>query len=237
MDTLVPNRLLFRFEFPIHYRQSPVIDGDLSDWPDKFLVPDFGALDGQASFGKVYLAWNETGLFIACRVQGRKTAFQCDPKAFWKGDNLRLCTDMRDTRDIKRGSRYCQQFYFLPSGGGRDGRSPVAGAAKIVRATENAPAVPPGLIRVAGAREGSRYTLEGHIPAEALAGFDPDEHARIGVYTLIEDRDLGQQHLTVGDDLNWYLDPSTWATGVLTRDSTSPRPGGPGGTGARASPG
>lgn len=217
MNALVPNRLLFRFEFPIRYRKAPTIDGDLSDWPDKFLLPDLGGLDAQPGFGRVYMGWNETGLFIACAVDGRRSAFQCDAKSFWKGDNLRLCTDMRDTRDLKRGSRYCQQFYFLPAGGGRDGRSPIAGAARIPRATENAPPVGPGVIQVAGEREGARYTLEGFIPAEALSGFDPDEHRRIGVYTLIEDRDLGQQHLTVGDDLNWYLDPSTWATGVLTR--------------------
>jgi hypothetical protein len=217
METLVPNRLLFRFEFPIRYRKSPVIDGDLSDWSDEFLVPDFGAMDDEPAFGKIYLAWNETGLFIACGVEGRRSGFQCDAKSFWKGDNLRLCTDMRDTRDIKRGSRYCQQFYFLPAGGGRDGRSPVAGGARIVRATENAPPVGPGLVKVAGQRDGLRYTLEGHIPAAALSGFDPDEHKRIGVYTLLEDRDLGQQHLTVGDDLNWYLDPSMWVTGLLAR--------------------
>src|SRR5690606_25417058 len=138
MNTLVPNRLLFRFEFPIRYRKSPAIDGDLSDWSDEFLVPDFSGLDGATSFGKIYLAWNETGLFIACGVEGRRGQFQCDPKAFWKGDNLRLCTDMRDTRDIKRGSRYCQQFYFLPAGGGSGGRAPAAGAAKLVRATEHA---------------------------------------------------------------------------------------------------
>lgn len=217
MNTLVPNRLLFRFEFPIRYRKSPVIDGDLSDWSDEFLVPDFSGLDGATSFGKIYLAWNETGLFIACDVRGRRGPFQCDPKSFWKGDNLRLCTDMRDTRDIKRGSRYCQQFYFLPAGGGSNGRAPVAGAAKLVRATEHAPPVSPGVIQVAAERDQGRYSLEGHIPAEALAGFDPNEHPRIGVYTVLEDTQLGQQHLTVGDDLNWYIDPSTWATGVLTR--------------------
>lgn len=217
MNTLVPNRLLFRFEFPIRHRKSPVIDGDLSDWSDEFLVPDFGALDGQPGFGQVYLAWNKTGLFIACRVDGRKSPFQCDPKSFWKGDNLRLCTDMRDTRDIKRGSRYCQQFFFLPAGGGRDGRSAAAGAAKLSRATENAPLPEPGIIQVAADRESSWYTIEGHVPAAALSGFDPDEHRRIGVCTVLEDRDLGQQFLTVDDDLNWYVDPSTWATGVLVR--------------------
>lgn len=217
MSTLVPNRYLFRYEFPLRYRKSPRIDGDLSDWSDAFLMPDVSALDGQAPFGKIWMGWNESGLFIACEVHGRKSPFHSEPKSFWKGDNLRLCTDMRDTRDIKRGSRYCQQFYFLPSGGGPFGRSAVAGAAKVVRATEHAPLPPPGLVQVAGAREGARYTLEGYVPAAALSGFDPGEHRRIGIFTLLEDRDLGQQHLTIGDDLNWYLDPSTWATALLTR--------------------
>jgi len=217
MNALVPNRLLFRFEFPIRYRESPTIDGDLSDWPDEFLLPDFGQMDEQESFGKIYLAWNERGLFIACKVTGRNAPFQCNPKSFWKGDNLRLCTDMRDTRDIKRATRYCRQFYFLPAGGGKDKKSPVAGAARINRAAENAPPVDDKLIQVAGSRKAGTYTMEAHIPSQALYGFDPAEHPRIGIFTMLEDIELGQQYLTVDDDLYWYIDPSTWATGVLTK--------------------
>lgn len=215
---LVPNRLLFRFEFPLRYRESPRIDGDLNDWSDAFRLPELNGIDAQASFARVWMGWNETGLFLACRVEGRTSPFRCDPRQYWKGDNLRLCTDMRDTRDIKRGSRYCQQFFFLPAGGGRDGKSPVAGAAKVPRATENAPAVDNSLVQVAGKRTAHAYTLEGHIPADALSGFDPDEHRRIGVYVLVEDAELGQQYLTVGDELNWHIDPSTWATAVLIKD-------------------
>lgn len=215
---LVPNRLLFRFEFPLYYRSSPVIDGDVSDWPDTYLLPEFHRIENQQAFARIWMGWNEYGLFIACRVEGRSSPFRCDPRQFWKGDNLRLCTDMRDTRDIKRASRYCQQFYFLPAGGGRDGKAPVAGAAKVPRATENAPTVPNSLIQVAGNRAGQVYTLEGHIPAEALSGFDPTEHRRIGIYTMLEDLELGQQYLTVGDDLNWHIDPSVWATAVFAGD-------------------
>lgn len=214
---LVPNRLLFRFEFPLHYRPSPSIDGDLADWSDRYLLPELNRLDGQPVFARIWMGWNESGLFIACRAEGRSAPFRCDPRQFWKGDNLRLCTDMRDTRDIKRGSRHCQQFYFLPAGGGRDGKAPVAGVAKVPRATENAPPVPNHLVQVAGKRTGQVYTLEGHIPAQALFGFDPEEHRRIGIYTMLEDIELGQQYLTVGDDLNWQIDPSTWATATLSR--------------------
>ena len=124
---------------------------------------------------------------------------------------------MRDTRDLKRASRYCQQFYFLPAGGGQDKKSPVAGAAKINRAAEHAPPVDDKLIQIAATRQGTTYTIEGHIPAKALSGFDPEEHPRIGIFTMLEDMELGQQYLTVGDDLYWYIDPSTWATGVLTK--------------------
>lgn len=217
MANLIPNRSLFRFEFPLRYRSGPTIDGDLIDWSDAFLLPDFSRIDEQVPFGRIWLGWNESGLFVACRVEGRRSPFRCDAKQFWKGDNLRLCTDMRDTRDIKRASRYCQQFYFLPAGGGRDGRSPVAGAARIHRATEHASLPRAGAIAIAATRQDDVYTMEAHIPADALAGFDPDEHPRIGIFTMIEDKDLGQQHLTVSDDLYWYIDPSTWATAVLTR--------------------
>lgn len=217
MSTLVPNRFLFRFEFPLLYRASPEIDGELDDWSDAYLLPDFGRIDGQTAIGRLYMGWNETGLFVAAEVNGRSQPFRCNPTQFWKGDNLRICTDMRDTRDIKRGSRHCQQFYFLPTGGESDGRTPLAGAARVPRATEAAPIAPAGSLQVAGRRTGSGYTLEGHIPASALYGFDPAEHPRIGLYVRIEDIELGAQFLTVDDDLYWWVDPSTWPTAVLTR--------------------
>ena len=214
---LVPNRFLFRFEFPLRYRSSPAIDGDLGDWGDQYAIAHLGGLEGKTAFAKVWMGWNETGLFIACRVEGRIGPLRCDPQQFWKGDNLRLCTDTRDTRDIKRASRHCQQFYFMPCGGGTDGRKAIGGSARIHRATEHAPTVAPGLIKAASSRTAKRYTIEGHVPAEALFGFDPAEHRRLGLFIMIEDVELGQQALTVGDELNWHIDPSTWASAALTR--------------------
>ncbi|HRX86308.1 MAG TPA: hypothetical protein P5572_14910 [Phycisphaerae bacterium] len=216
MSQLVPNRFLFDFEFPLRYRaQTPRIAGALADWSDAELLPDLGAIDGAARFGEVWACWNDEGIAVACRVEGKKKALQCDPKAFWKGDNLRLCTDMRDTRNVRRATRHCQQFYLLPTGG--RGGAPVAASAKLQRARENAPDVPPGAITIAAQVESGSYQLEAHIPAGALSGFDPAEHARIGFYYILEDRELGQQYLTVGDDLQWHIDPSTWPTAVLTR--------------------
>lgn len=213
---LVPNRFFFRFEIPI--RRAPkswTTDGNASKWTDKFLVAPLGAIDGEEPFGDVWLAWSEAGLFVACRVEGKELPLQCSPESFWKGDNLRICTDMRDTRDIKRASRFCQQFYLLPAGGPKN--SPVAASTPIHRAKETAPPVAPEQITVRARVGRDGYFMEALLPADGLSGFDPDEHRRIGIYYMLEDQDHGQQCLTVGDALNWYVDPSTWATGVLTQ--------------------
>ncbi len=216
MTELIPNRLLFGIEFPLlRCKTAPNIDGSLSGWTDDHRLPMLGNIDGGRDYADAWACWNETGLFIACRVTGKRKALRCDPKSFWTGDNLRLCTDMRDARDNRRATRFCQQFYFLPTGGGPRGDRPVAGVNKFQRAREDAPSVAVEQLRVASRVTATEYVLEGNIPADCLNGFDPNEHRRIGFYYILEDADHGQQYLTVGDDLLWYADPSTWATAVL----------------------
>ncbi len=242
MTMLIPNRLLFDFEFRLHYRsRSPKIDGSLAEWSDAELLPPFCTLEDITPFAPVWACWNETGLYVACQVERKRHPLRCDPKVYWKSDNLRICTDMRDARRNKRATRFCQQFYFLPRGGGRRGEQAVGGSAKIHRAREDAPLFSSegadcgskergelrapaairnpqsAIVRVASRVWAGGYGLEAHIPAECLVGFDPAEHGRIGFYYILEDRDHGQQYLTVGDDLNWHIDPSTWATAVLAR--------------------
>jgi hypothetical protein len=221
MNVLVPNKLLFRFEYALPYLTGIRVEGDLADWPEAARLQDFGGLDGEEAFAQVWMGWNEGGLYLAVRVEGRTRPFECRRSAFWKGDNVRLCTDMRNTRDIKRASRYCQQFYFLPAGGGKDGNAAVGGAAKIHRAVENAPLPPDDAVRVASVRRGDWYSLEAHVPADLLSGWEPQEHSRIGLFVMVEDVELGKQPLTVGDELNWHIDPSTWASAILTRDAGS----------------
>ncbi len=244
MKTLIPNRLLFRFEFPLQYRaKPPKINGKLTGWSDAELLPALGEMDGEETFAPVWSCWNEDGIYIAAHVTGKRSAPRCDPREFWKGDNLRLMLDMRDTRNIKRATKFCHHFYFLPTGGPakstpasrksepraratgpktartttRTQHSPVAGLVPINRAKENAPTVEPARIRVASTVLSDGYKLEAHIPADGLNGFDPEQHRRIGFYYILEDRDLGRQSFTIGDDLPWHVDPSLWATTVLKK--------------------
>lgn len=218
MSLLIPNRFLFAFEFPLRYRRkAPPLDGKLTGWTDKELLPRLGELDGLPEFADVWACWNEKGLWVACQVKGKKRSLRCDPQEYWKSDHLRVCTGMRDTRNIKRATRFCQQFYFLPAGGGSKGKKPTAAGVAIKRAREDAPLVTADRLPIASTVTKTGYKLEAHIPADCLAGFDPAEHRRIGFYYILEDRDHGQQFLTVGDDLYWYVDPSTWATAVLDK--------------------
>ncbi len=217
MTQLVPNRFLFDFELPIKYVEGqPKMTGKLRTWTDEYALPSLSEIDGRRDFAQVWAGWNESGLYFACKVTGKSSKLVCDPARFWTGDNVRLCTDMRDTRSIKRATKTCQQFYLLPTGGGVKKNEPVAGSHKIKRAKDDAPSLQSGAIPVGSKVLKTGYSLEAHIPATALSGFDPREHPRIGFFYIVEDSDLGQQYLTVGDDLQWHIDPSTWATAVLT---------------------
>ena len=218
MTGLVPNRLLFDFELPIRYRAvPPSVTGDPADWADEYRLPDLCSVDGQRAFAPVYAAWNEDGLYVATRVEGKRRPLNCRESVFWKSDRLRICTHTREARNVKRATRFCQQFYLMPTGGGPGQKDPVGGSHKIQRAREDAPPVGPGRIRVGARVTADGYTLDAHLPVDVLVGFDPVENPRIGFYYMLEDRELGQQWLTVGDDLYWYVDPSTWATAVLVR--------------------
>ncbi|MGB0716609.1 MAG: sugar-binding protein [Phycisphaerae bacterium] len=227
MSGLIPNRLLFSFEFEISYfAKPPRMKGLKKEWPAHHQLPCLAELDTPAGtdamggalpvdFGTLWAGWHESGLYVAAEVRGKKKPLNVNPDRFWDGDNIRICTDMRDARDNKRATRFCQQFYFLPEGGGPQGKRPLAGSQRIHRATSEAPAVSSDGLDVSAKVSKTGYFMECFIRAESLYGFDPQEHDRIGFYVIIEDSELGQQYLTVGDSMSWHIDPSTWASAVL----------------------
>lgn len=216
MSSLVPNRFLFKFEFPLLRAKKPLpVTGDVDAWGERYLLPALCTLDGQTPIGEVFAAWSSEGLYVACRVSGKKRAPRCDPATFRQSDCLRVMTDMRDTRDIRRATRFCQQFFFLPTGGGSKQKDACGGSSIVARAIQNAPLAAARDLIVASKVSKTGYSLTAHIPAASLVGFDPAENPRIGLFYMLEDTELGQQSLTVGDDLNWWMDPSTWPTAVL----------------------
>lgn len=218
MLELLPKRAFFRFEIPIlHIDRAPLIDGHVGKWKSRYLVPPLIEVEGRASFADVYWAWNDDGFYAAFDVPGRSGPPQCEPEQWWKKDGLRLCIDTRDARDVKRGTRYCHFFYILPVGGGRDKRGPIIGHHRMSRAKEHPLNADTSRIEIASAVDARGYQVELAIPGDALTGFDPAEHPRIGLFYKVKDTQLGSQTLSATDELGWNVDPSQWATAVLSR--------------------
>ncbi|MBX3393995.1 MAG: hypothetical protein KF841_01370 [Phycisphaerae bacterium] len=218
MSLIIPNRFLFKFEFQLNWcATAPSIDGRLENWDPSWRLPALHQLDEEPGFAEVFATCDEDGLYIAARVSGKSRPPICDPERFWKSDHVRVMTDMRDTRSIRRATRFCQHFHLLPTGGGRDGRAAIAGADKVQRATEDAPLPKPGEIPIKSTLSRGGYTLTAQLPGAILNGFDPIENPRIGLFVMVEDTELGRQSITIGDELNWFIDPSTWPTAVLSK--------------------
>jgi hypothetical protein len=72
-------------------------------------------------------------------------------------------------------------------------------------------------LKVHSSSRNDGYLLEAFIPTDALTGFDPAEHPRLGFTYAVLDRELGEQTFGVGSPLPYQEDPSLWATLELVR--------------------
>ena len=218
MPHRVPKRRYFNFAFPCRYRRTaPEIDGLLRDWHRRFLVPDLMAVEGQSSYADVYLAWNDEGLYLAVNVKGKANPITIEPVQFWDADCFEIWLDMRDARTMHHAGRYCHQFVFLPAGGGGDGASPEARPIDITRGPGEGRVCDPEILSVAVRKTKQGYAMEAAIPTEALHGFDPVEHPRLGFTYHLNDTHLGAQWWSVDRRFRFHDNPSMWGTAVLTR--------------------
>ena len=182
---IVPNRFLFRFELPLRrFKKPPKLEGDPEAWGDRHRLPRLCLLDDEEGFGDVYAGWNDTGLFVGCVVADKSVLPHCNPAEFRKSDHLRLLTDMRDARQVRRATRYCQEFFFMPTGGGPRGKDATAASVEIPRAQDDAPFVGPGKISIASTFDRHGYRLTAHLSKDVLVGFDPAQSNRIGLFYL-----------------------------------------------------
>lgn len=210
---LLPNRFLFRYSLPVRYeRKLPRAGKKLLDLPAEFALADFGELDAAKPFGQLRLAWNERGLGISVAVEGKKQPLKCDAHALETSDGLRVFIDTRDTQNIHRASRYCQQYFLLPASSGTATADPCAVQAPILRAREDAPRANVAEIRMSAAVSKTGYRLETWLPATVLHGYDPEAQPRLGFYYALRDAELGDQFLSVGHDFPFAIDPSLWST-------------------------
>src|SRR5215475_14144328 len=186
---LLPPSFLFRFAVPC--RHAPKLwTTKGTDLADAFLLPSFAELDDAPQRVAVRAAWNEQGVAFSVQVSGKKQAPWCRESRIEDSDGFYVWIDTRDTHNIHRASRFCHQFVFLPTGGGHRQNEPVAELLAINRARENPRPVRPGVVHAVLRKLPGGYRLDGHIPAEALTGFEPAEHPRLGFHWAVIDREI-----------------------------------------------
>jgi hypothetical protein len=218
MSSLLPHRFLFRYALPVRYeRKLPKSGKKLLGLSADFALADFAALDKAEQFGELRLAWNEQGLGISVEVRNKPGCLKCDIRSPETSDGLRVFIDTRNTQNIHRASRYCQQFCLVPTGGGLAGTEPWGVQIPILRAREEAPRANIAEIRLACAVTKTGYVLDAWLPASVLHGYDPEVQPRLGFYYSLHDAELGDQYLSVGPEFPFAVDPSLWSTLELVK--------------------
>jgi hypothetical protein len=238
-DPLLPARFLFRFSAPCLYR-DPLWTNEGASLDEKHRLLGLAELEGKAVWADVRAAWSEAGVAFAVQVQGKSQPPWTHVARPEDSDGLHVWIDTRDVHDVHRAGRFCHRFAFLagsklPGGVSGERRQPVGvrrPAAKktapppfptmaewlpINRAREQPRVVSPIALQARCRWLADGYLLEAFVPAEALTGFDPAEHPRLGFTYAVLDRELGEQSFGVGRPMPYQEDPSLWATLELVR--------------------
>jgi hypothetical protein len=210
-ESLLPNRFLFRFSLPCHYSERLWMNDEVA-LDERYRLACFNELEQQPAFAEVRAAWNNSGVAFSLAVRGKRQAPWCRASRPEDSDGFQVWIDTRDVHNVHRASRFCHRFIFLPCGAGPHQDQPAAEWLPINRAREQPKAILPRQIQVRSQLAVYDYVLHAFVAAEALTGFDPQEHPQLGFTYAVVDRELGLQTLTVGGGMPYQEDPSLWAT-------------------------
>lgn len=207
---MISPRFLFRFAAPCR-KLVPL-------WPpqapldERYRLPVLAELDSERRYADVRAAWSEEGLRFTVRVSGKRHAPRCRESHADESDGVHLLIDTRNTHDVHRATRFCHHFVFLPTGGGRRMEEPAAVQVRINRAREDSLPAPAGSLGVRSEKRIDGYLLECYIGANALTGFEPREHPRLGFHYWIKDHELGVATWVSPAELPHFDDPTLWGT-------------------------
>ncbi len=221
---LIPTRFLFRFSAPCR-RREPLWTDKGAQLDESYRLVGLVELEEQTAWADVRAAWSETGLVVAAHVLGKTRPPWRSRSLPEDSDGLHVWVDTRDVHNVHRAGRFCHRFLFLPDG--------TALWLPINRAREQPRPIPPGTLQIRThhaprdvaplaereeyAQRKDGYVLEAFMPAEALTGFDPAEHPRLGFTYAVIDREMGEQTFGVGSPMPYQEDPGLWATLEMVR--------------------
>ena len=208
---LLSPTFLFRFSVPFLYH-DPLWDDEGVRLAEEHRLPSFGELEDRPVFADLRGAWSEKGLAFSVEVSGKKQLLWCREMRLDDSDGLHIWIDTRDTHTVHRATHFCHRFVFLPTGDGRLRDEPLSDQMLIHRARENAKPIRPGTLGVRSQIGARGYQLQAYIPTDALTGFDPAYHPRLGFTYAVVDRELGWQTFSVSSEFRFTEDPSLWGS-------------------------
>ena len=199
------SRLLFEITADCPRVMAPLNTAP-EDWPASPLPP-LGELDGEEPFARVYVSWNDSGLFVAARVPrgGRLAGNRQRPAS---GDCLQLWIDTNPQEGRHRADRHCYHFIILPQVPGSD--KPMAWQQHIRRARGRPPLCNPEQIWVTVNQEEESYQILVGLSTPECLDFVPQVGTEVGFNYLINDTKLGRQLWSCPPQSDYAKDPSWW---------------------------
>ena len=208
---IVPPSFLFQYQLSVPRMDDlPKKKGRPLQLPDTARVFVPATLnDGTASLD-VKLAWNPDGLGIELVVHGKKQEVSGRRNDLKHSDYVSVFIDTRHTANVHRATQFCTALQILPSDEADDDQPTVQFVDMAqqhgTRLEQSSKRV---LLGVETVSDG--YRLEVWIPAAQIPGFaETPEIGHLGFYIVVEDTELGQLPLSIGDDFPVAHDPSTW---------------------------
>lgn len=208
---IVPPSFLFQYQLTVPRVDGlPKKKGKALQLPDAARVFVPSALNAGTAGLELKLGWNPDGLAIEIVVRGKKEEPAGRRHDLKNSDVVYIFIDTRHTANVHRATEFCTALQILPRDEVNDD-APTVQFVEIAqqRGTRRQPDAKRVMLNVLNQRDG--YQLDVWIPTAQMPGFDQiEEIGHLGFYIVVEDTELGQLPLSIGDDFPVTHDPSTW---------------------------
>ncbi|MGQ9505365.1 MAG: hypothetical protein ACUVQG_08760 [Thermogutta sp.] len=207
----IPARGLFHFAVPCYF-QKPLWGEGGALLSERHRLPNLAQVDKSTSWVEAYAGWNDDGFALRFRVYDKET-----PRllaATGRGASIFVWINTRAAQDIHRATHYCHWFEIRPTKG-RKGELTGKVLWRAIPKARDVPISPP--LQSIQAHVDIQpnmqdYTVDLLFSREALTGYYPREHRRIGLNFEIEGVTREALTFSAGFPLPYREDPSLWVT-------------------------